>query len=270
MRQRQVEEIEVQIRAWHRSSEASKRVEKVPGIGPLTAKCLGRYGERRQELRRRSSARGVARFGSATAFQRRQADFARHEQARRRVPENAAELRCPIVNLLSNAESRLGDLVGQAHKTAQQEHGRGSAGQQDCQDRVGAARARPRIPIRLPKGFSAGVVKASVDRLIEDHTTGCSGDHAAMARRVRPWLAQRAPDEAVRVRVSDRGADQQNPSVTASSSRAESPNVRVQSFSSRCHEMRPWQTEGVHVRPAVATVRALPVSSVQLRASRRF
>jgi hypothetical protein len=50
-----------------------------------------------------------------------------------------------------------------------------------------------------------------------------------MARQVRPWLAQPAPDEALRVRVSDRGADQQNPSGTASSPRTRSPNVRVQS-----------------------------------------
>lgn len=38
--QRQVDEIEVQIKAWHRSSEASQRLEKVPGIGPLTATAL--------------------------------------------------------------------------------------------------------------------------------------------------------------------------------------------------------------------------------------
>lgn len=38
--QRQVEEIEVQIKAWHRTSEASQRLEKVPGIGPLTATAL--------------------------------------------------------------------------------------------------------------------------------------------------------------------------------------------------------------------------------------
>ena len=35
--QQQIEEIEAQIKAWHRSSEASRRLEKVPGIGPLTA-----------------------------------------------------------------------------------------------------------------------------------------------------------------------------------------------------------------------------------------
>jgi transposase len=38
--QQQVDEIEAQIKAWHRTSEASQRLEKVPGIGPLTATAL--------------------------------------------------------------------------------------------------------------------------------------------------------------------------------------------------------------------------------------
>lgn len=36
----QVDEVEEQIRAWHRSSELSRRLEKIPGIGPLTASAL--------------------------------------------------------------------------------------------------------------------------------------------------------------------------------------------------------------------------------------
>ncbi len=38
--QQQVNEIEAQIKAWHRDSDASQRLEKVPGIGPLTATAL--------------------------------------------------------------------------------------------------------------------------------------------------------------------------------------------------------------------------------------
>ena len=37
---RQVEEIEAQIKAWHRASDASRRLEQVPGIGPLTATAM--------------------------------------------------------------------------------------------------------------------------------------------------------------------------------------------------------------------------------------
>jgi hypothetical protein len=51
------------------------------------------------------------------------------------------------------------------------------------------------------------------------------------------------------VRVSDRGTDQQNPSGTASLSRKESPNVRVQSLPVSRYELSAWQAGGVHVRP---------------------
>ena len=37
---RQVDEIEVQIKAWHRDNEISRRLEQVPGIGPITASAL--------------------------------------------------------------------------------------------------------------------------------------------------------------------------------------------------------------------------------------
>lgn len=60
-------------------------------------------------------------------------------------------------------------------------------------------------------------------------TTDCPGSHEVMARQVRLWLTQPALDEAPRVRVSDRGVDQRNPSGTASASRGTSPDVRVQS-----------------------------------------
>ena len=37
---RQVTELEAQILAWHRSSELSRKLEAVPGIGPITASAL--------------------------------------------------------------------------------------------------------------------------------------------------------------------------------------------------------------------------------------
>ena len=37
---RQVDEIEAQIKAWHRANEVSRRLERVPGIGPITATAL--------------------------------------------------------------------------------------------------------------------------------------------------------------------------------------------------------------------------------------
>lgn len=37
---RQVDEIEAQIKAWHRSNALSQRLEKIPGIGPMTATAM--------------------------------------------------------------------------------------------------------------------------------------------------------------------------------------------------------------------------------------
>jgi transposase len=36
----QVDELEVQIRSWHRDCEASRKLAEIPGIGPLTASAL--------------------------------------------------------------------------------------------------------------------------------------------------------------------------------------------------------------------------------------
>ena len=37
---RQVGELEVQIQLWHRENSASKKLEKIPGIGPMTASAM--------------------------------------------------------------------------------------------------------------------------------------------------------------------------------------------------------------------------------------
>ena len=37
---RQAAELELQIKEWHRNDMASQRLEKIPGIGPITASAL--------------------------------------------------------------------------------------------------------------------------------------------------------------------------------------------------------------------------------------
>ncbi len=37
---RQVTEIDVEIKAWHRRSDLSCKLEKIPGVGPVTATAL--------------------------------------------------------------------------------------------------------------------------------------------------------------------------------------------------------------------------------------
>ena len=37
---RQVEELELQIKLWHKENEASQKLEAIPGIGPITASAI--------------------------------------------------------------------------------------------------------------------------------------------------------------------------------------------------------------------------------------
>src|ERR1035437_8458947 len=60
------------------------------------------------------------------------------------------------------------------------------------------------------------------------NSTDCSGDHAVMAKQVRPWLAKPSTSAALRVLQTDRGANQHIPLGTAARPH-KSPNVRLQS-----------------------------------------
>ena len=220
----QVEEIEAQIKAWHRSSELSRKLEKIPGIGPLTASALVASDRRCEELRQRPAARGLAGPGAAAALQRRQANAAGHQQARRRLSANAADPRRALGDL-SRRSARADDTSSWLVKLLDRRNKNVAA--------VALANKNARIVWALlahDREFQADYACASRGRIA---TAGAAGNDInktrrshhrllrrseVMARQVRPWLAKPAPAEAPRVRVSDRGADQQIPSGTASSS----------------------------------------------------
>jgi transposase len=59
---RQVYELEKQIRAWHREDVASRRLEAVPGVGPLTASALAAsIGDAKAFKNGRQAVGGLAR-----------------------------------------------------------------------------------------------------------------------------------------------------------------------------------------------------------------
>lgn len=65
--QQQVNQIEAQIKAWHRSSDASQRLEKIPGVGPLTASALvATVGNAKNFDNGRHSLLGLASFLGST------------------------------------------------------------------------------------------------------------------------------------------------------------------------------------------------------------
>ena len=75
----QVAELEAQIKAWHRESEASRPLEQIPGIGPITATALvATMGEARNFPQRPPGGR-VAWARTQAAFHRWPDESARHE-----------------------------------------------------------------------------------------------------------------------------------------------------------------------------------------------
>ena len=76
----QVDELDAQIQAWHRASEASRRLAEIPGIGPITASALvATVGDATNFENGRQMA---AWLGSQATFQRWQANAAGYQQAR--------------------------------------------------------------------------------------------------------------------------------------------------------------------------------------------
>ena len=149
----QVDEIEGQIKAWHRASEASRRLEKVPGIGPLTATAL------------------VATVGDAKNFDNGRQFAAwlgvvprQHSSGGKPTllgmsKRGDAYLRTMLIHgarsVIYRATQRAANdsWVVQAHREAQQERGGRCACQQDRQDRMGAAGPRQEVRERLRSGI---------------------------------------------------------------------------------------------------------------------
>jgi transposase len=112
---RQVKEFEKEIIAWNRSSELSRKLEAIPGIGPLAASALV-----------------ASTFGD--------------EQARRRILTHATDPRCPLGDPGGKEQSGQHQrLVEQFTEPATSEYRGGGAGQQECTHRVGATCPRARV-----------------------------------------------------------------------------------------------------------------------------
>jgi transposase len=67
-----VEAIEKHIHAWHRFCEESRRLEEIPGIGPIVATALVAEGGGLECILVGPQSRRLDRIGTQTAFDRRQ------------------------------------------------------------------------------------------------------------------------------------------------------------------------------------------------------
>jgi len=99
---RQILEADRRILAWHRSNELSRRLEAIPGVGPLIATALCQYP---QSLCLRLGARriGMDRAGAQAELDRRQGTAGKHLQGRQ-----------PLSTLAARGRGLIGDPEGQA------------------------------------------------------------------------------------------------------------------------------------------------------------
>jgi transposase len=144
---RHVGELEAQIKAWHRSSELSQKLEKIPGIGPLGASAL------------------VASIADASSFDNGRQVSAwigvvprQHSSGGKPTLLGISKrgdvyLRTLLIHgarsAIVAAQRERQSLAGWSAAAAQSERRRGRAGEQERTHCVGATCPRPGVPARL-------------------------------------------------------------------------------------------------------------------------
>lgn len=139
----QIRQIEVRIKAWHQSCEMSRRLEKVPGIGLLTATAIAAtVADGKNELRQRAAVRRVAGSRAPATLQRGEVESAWNEQTWGCVPAHPTDPRRPIRDLSGEPATRGDKLATQTHDAAQRQCRSRGACEQDGPDRLGATTPR--------------------------------------------------------------------------------------------------------------------------------
>lgn len=137
----QVGEMEVQIQAWHRSNALSRKLEKVPGIGPLTASALvASIGDAKSFENGRHLASWLDWYQAALQWW--QADVAGNKQKGRLLLANFAYSWSKSGYLCSIAQTIQYRMACKSLGTARQECRRCRVGEQERKNRVGTLRAR--------------------------------------------------------------------------------------------------------------------------------
>lgn len=73
-----MEELELQIKLWHKDNEVSQKLEAIPGIGPITASAIVTTVGGCPGVQERQATGCMVWIGSKTILQRRQTIVAWH------------------------------------------------------------------------------------------------------------------------------------------------------------------------------------------------
>ena len=129
---RHILEADRRVLAWHRSNEASRRLDRIPGIGPLIATALVASVPNPQAFKSGAGSGRLDRSGPEAELEWRQGTARRHLQAWEPLLADVADhrslVRDPICRDARNRASPLADTLAGA--SASQGRSRG-VGQQD-------------------------------------------------------------------------------------------------------------------------------------------
>src|SRR5580693_8299947 len=76
---------------WVKENEEARRLMTIPGVGAIVASALVAAVGQAESFERGLRSRRVARPGSPSVHDRRQAEAARDQQARQQIPPQAAD-----------------------------------------------------------------------------------------------------------------------------------------------------------------------------------
>ena len=82
--QAQIDEVDAKLTAWHRADECSRRLAKIPGVGPIGAALLTMKTPDPDAIPIGTPVRSLDRFNAKGSFDRRQSQARRYHARRRR------------------------------------------------------------------------------------------------------------------------------------------------------------------------------------------
>ena len=88
---RRIAAFDAEFVRWVKENEEARRLTTIPGVGAIVASALVAAVGQARELRARARSRRVARPGSTSVHDRRQAEAARDQQARQQISAQAAD-----------------------------------------------------------------------------------------------------------------------------------------------------------------------------------
>ena len=86
---RRIAAFDAEFVRWVKENEEARRLTTIPAIGAIVASALVAAVGQAESFRPRARSRRMARPGSASVHDRRQAEAARDQQARQQVPAQA-------------------------------------------------------------------------------------------------------------------------------------------------------------------------------------